>query len=229
MRRWNRKYTYLGLNLGSLFFPLLYSFHPRIAFVKRWKAAGKAILLTAIPFIAWDAVFTRKGYWSFNPKYLTGRRLFGLPAEEVGFFGAIPFACLFIYDILRKRPHLHLPEKPSRIVFLLASLGLILLAFRNKHRPYTFVVSLLTAPALLVFALVPRLRYRGLFLSGYLFHLIPFFLVNGMLTALPVVRYNDKANLGRRIGTIPVEDPIYSLLLLLGNVALYEKFLENKA
>ncbi len=183
--------------------------------------------MTALPFVAWDVVFTRKGYWSFNEKYLTGKRLFNLPAEEVLFFGAIPFSCLFIYDILRKRPNLHLPERPSRAVFLAAALGLCCLAIRNVHRPYTFLVSLLTAPALFAFALAPRQRYRGLFLSAYLFHLIPFFLVNGLLTALPVVRYNDSANLGRRIGSIPMEDPIYSLLLLLGNVVLYERSLEK--
>ena len=57
---------------------------------------------------------------------------------------------------------------------------------------------------------------------GYLVSLVPFFLVNGVLTALPVVRYNDAENVGLRMGTIPVEDSIYLLLLLLLNVNLYE-------
>lgn len=64
----------------------------------------------------------------------------------------------------------------------------------------------------------------GKFYRSYLICLIPFFIVNGILTALPVVTYNNQENLGIRLGTIPVEDTMYMLLLLVMNTILFEFF-----
>jgi len=61
------------------------------------------------------------------------------------------------------------------------------------------------------------------FLVSYAICLIPFLVVNGFLTAIPVVLYNDAENLGRRIYTIPFEDCFYGMLLVLMNVVLFEK------
>jgi lycopene cyclase domain-containing protein len=63
-------------------------------------------------------------------------------------------------------------------------------------------------------------QYRLWF--SYLLSLIPFFGVNGVLTALPVVIYNDAENLGIRLGTIPLDDTVYSFLLLMMNLTFYE-------
>jgi lycopene cyclase domain-containing protein len=60
------------------------------------------------------------------------------------------------------------------------------------------------------------------FIQMYVISLIPMFIVNGLLTALPVVIYDNTQNLGIRVGTIPIEDFLYSAILLLMNVAIYE-------
>ena len=60
------------------------------------------------------------------------------------------------------------------------------------------------------------------FFVTYAISLIPMFIVNGILTALPVVIYDDTQNLGLRIGTIPIEDFLYSAILLAMNISLYE-------
>jgi lycopene cyclase domain-containing protein len=52
--------------------------------------------------------------------------------------------------------------------------------------------------------------------------LIPFLIINGILTAIPVVIYNNDENLGKRIYTIPIEDTVYALTMLLGVVSIME-------
>jgi lycopene cyclase domain-containing protein len=71
-----------------------------------------------------------------------------------------------------------------------------------------------------------RARYLGYFYTAFGFILIPFFIVNGILTGMfideAVVWYNDEANLRLRLGTIPVEDLFYAMFLMLMNVSLFE-------
>ena len=62
------------------------------------------------------------------------------------------------------------------------------------------------------------------FLFSYLIILVPFLLINGLLTAIPVVLYNDNENLGVRLYTIPVEDIFYGMLLIMMNVVGYDRF-----
>jgi lycopene cyclase domain-containing protein len=53
--------------------------------------------------------------------------------------------------------------------------------------------------------------------------LIPFLIVNGLLTSIPVVLYNNEENLNFRIYSIPFEDVFYGMLLIMMNVIGYEK------
>jgi lycopene cyclase domain-containing protein len=67
-----------------------------------------------------------------------------------------------------------------------------------------------------------RFMYR--FFRAYLVSLIPFYIVNGYLTVIPVVIYNSRENVGFNLGSIPFEDHFYLMSLLLMNVYLYEVF-----
>ena len=94
------KYLYLGVNLFAISYPLAQSFEHRIKFSSQWFALFPAILITGAFFLIWDYWFTQMGVWEFNPTYLLGIYFFDLPLEEWLFFITVPFACVFIYEVL---------------------------------------------------------------------------------------------------------------------------------
>jgi lycopene cyclase domain-containing protein len=106
---------------------------------------------------------------------------------------------------------------------------LTLIPFHLQHT-YTLVTMSFSA-AMIAWALLTKSARHWLsgFLLSYAISLIPFFLVNGVLTSLPVVWYNDAQNMGIRLWTIPLEDAIYLLGLLLPIHLIYHALLERRA
>lgn len=217
---------YLTLDLLSVSIPLLASFYPKAPFYKNWRYLWVSTLVPAVVFIAWDIAFTEMGVWGFNQQYLSGIYFFNLPLEEVLFFICIPYACLFTYFALTELfekdylfPHQELISSGLSIVCMI--LGLY-----NMDKWYTGVTFFALGIFLAYQMLILKPRYMGRFYFAFGFILIPFFIVNGILTgsflADPVVWYNDAQNLGLRLGTVPVEDIFYGMLLLVTNVAIYE-------
>jgi len=185
----------------------------------------------AVSFLLWDEWFTRMHVWSFNPQYITGVYLGHLPLEEWMFFFFIPYACMFIYENLRVYFGRHIAKIPLFFFKTTAALlvaTFVTLAIVYRDHIYTFITFTGCAVMLSFFLAVFRMRYFPLFFCMWLVHLIPLFVVNGVLTGLPVVTYNDAENMGIRIGTVPLEDSFYSMLLLLINVSVYE-FLGERA
>ena len=218
------KLTYALLLAGSVLAPFLLSFDRKVAFYKRWKALFPATLITAIVFILWDIYFTKHIVWWFNKEFVTGFFISGLPIEEWLFFIIIPYCCIFIYEV--SRAYIKKEWKafiiPANIVLFIIFLVITVL---NIDRIYTAVnFGMATFIIGLQFFLKTHKTYLFHFYIAYLLSLIPFFLVNGVLTSMPVVGYNDEENLGIRIYTIPVEDFAYLVNLLLMNINLYEFF-----
>lgn len=223
---------YLWLNLLTLAGPLARSFEPRVNFRSRWFASLPSLVIVAILFIGWDAVFTRIGVWGFNPQYLVGVSALGLPMEEWMFFVTVPYACVFSYDCLNYFfPGQWRGQWPRWTALALAVITAFLALVFND-RLYTATTCALSALCMFI-AWWKDPPYLGRFLRAYAVALIPFFLVNGVLTGgvtdAPVVWYNDAENLGFRLGTIPVEDAFYLLVLLWLNIAQYEWRLDLKS
>ncbi|WP_162427027.1 lycopene cyclase domain-containing protein [Pontibacter pudoricolor] len=220
-------YIYLYLNIFTILFPLLLSFDKKVAFYRNWPALLPAILINAVLFIVWDAQFTKNGIWGFNEEYLTGIYLFNLPLEEVLFFITVPYACVFIYDVLNAYITKDLLQPYAKTI----ALGLIILlptiAVFNMAKWYTSITFMLLAILHLVHLRYFGTRYLGRFYLAYLVHLLPFLIVNGVLTYLPVVWYNDNYNLGIRLVSIPIEDTMYSMLMLLLTISVYEGLREK--
>jgi len=217
-----QKATYLALDLFSLAGPLAYGFTRHSGFNRRWRQFLPGLLFTALLFILWDAAFTRAGIWGFNPRYYGGWKWGVLPLEEILFFICIPFACLFIYDAVGRLPDF-LSEKKARLTCAAGCVITFAVAAFSWPKAYTLSAFGLASLCLLALSLGALKPKTGKWVIAYGFHLIPFFLVNGVLTSLPVVLYNPEHHLGFRLGTIPLEDAFYSLSLLSLNVFLFER------
>ncbi len=224
-----KNFTYLLLMLGTMAVPLAFSFEKKVRFYTKLKYLLPAILFSGAIFIIWDLRFEELGIWSFNPEYLLGIYILNLPVEEWLFFIAIPYATVFIYEVLKVQlPHF---EKPN--LFLGVSLVLLVIfaltAYFFRERLYTFFNFFLLT---IYFGYtIFRNRFKQhltKFYLAWLISLVPFLIVNGFLTALPVVEYNDAHNLGIRIFTIPIEDFFYFFLLLLMNLTIFE-YLKNRS
>ncbi|MCH7412985.1 lycopene cyclase domain-containing protein [Belliella sp. R4-6] len=226
------KYLYLFINLLTISFPLLRSFENRVHYAKNWYALFPAILLTGVFFLIWDHWFTVIGVWEFNPRYLLGIYFFELPLEEWLFFLTVPFACIFIYEVLNYFVEKDLFAPIVKSATLSLVILFLIIGFYNLDKWYTSVNFLLAAIILSFHYILFKGRYLGRFFLTYLVSLIPFILVNGVLTGSfideAVVKYNDSENLSIRILTIPIEDTVYSMILLLMNISIYEKIKSMK-
>jgi len=227
----NEHFYYLIIDLASLSFPLLFSFHPSIKFYKEWKPLFLSIVITAFFFIIWDEWFTRINVWSFNHHYVTGIYLGHLPLEELMFFILIPYCLMFMYHCSAR--YFVEPKKESKNlkrISLIIALVILGIGIVNKLKWYTSFTFTITGTVLLVLPYTDfgrRVNWKR-FAIVYLLGLLPFFIVNGLLTSIPIVLYNNQENLSLRISTIPVEDLVYNLLLFTGNVTLYEYFRKTK-
>ena len=223
----NSHFTYFLILGCTLAGPLLLSFDKKVAFYKKWKPLSLAMLIPAIIYIAWDIYFTSKGIWSFNEKYYVKElKVFNLPLEEILFFFVVPYCCVFIYECIRVYfPQIRDKKTGSRILTGLAVILLITgLYFFGKH--YTSWTFIFAAIFIILVSSLGK-YFTGFnataFLISYVVILVPFLAVNGFLTAIPVVLYNDAENLGIRLYTIPFEDIFYGMLLVMMNIAFYEK------
>lgn len=219
------QYTYLLINFFTILIPFLFSFHPKLNFYKTWNAFFPAVFLTGLIFIMWDMYFTYLGVWGFNEQYLIGYKLGNLPLEEILFFFCIPYACVFtfhcLYKIMSWKSNLH---KQMKITLFLATV-LTVVGILNIEKIYTASTFLSLAVLLFVSHFIWKIKWLNKFYIIYSVLLIPFFIVNGLLTGTgieeEVVWYNPESFLNIRITTIPIEDIFYGMELILINLLIY--------
>lgn len=222
------KGSYLLVNFFTILFPIVLSFDRRVRFVQYWPHLFRAMALSGLVFLVWDVVFTQYGVWSFNSAYVLGIHFKGLPLEEILFFLTVPFACLFSYECLNyyvKTDYFARFSKAITWGLLAISVLMVLLYNQRLYTLITFGLCLVLGGVLVW----QKPHWLGRFYLAFLVSLIPFYLVNGLLTSLPIVLYNDAQNCGFRVGSIPFEDHFYSLALLLLTTIFYENFKKRAA
>jgi lycopene cyclase domain-containing protein len=223
----NQKFLYLAIDLFSISVPFIASFYPKAPFYKKWKFVWVALLIPGFFFLIWDEYFTQMGIWGFNEKYLTGITLGHLPLEEVLFFICIPYSCLFTYFALGHLIKKDYFQSSQKWISTILIVGLVLVGIAFIGRAYTGTTFLLLAIFISFEQFYRKATYLSRFYFMYMIILVPFLVVNGVLTGSfiedEVVWYNNQHNLGIRMGTIPVEDTFYGMLLLMMNVSLYDR------
>jgi lycopene cyclase domain-containing protein len=213
--------TYLGLNLCIIAVPLWYTFDERTAYYRRLPALGLSIAVVSTCYLVWDILVTAGGEWSFNSRYLTGVQILNIPLEEVLFFITVPYSCLLLYEVVlyaTKSGSFKLPV----IVVIVSIIALLAASLAVYPQGYTAKALASCGFFLIVALLFDRALIKS---KQYWIWLaicyVPFLIINTVLTALPVVKYNSKAIWGLRIGTIPLEDFFYNYAMLSFYLLVY--------
>lgn len=219
---------YLILLICSLIFPLALSFDRKVAFFRHWPSLIPSLLLTGAFFIVFDIWFAKRAIWGFNPDYHSGIVLAGLPLEEWLFFIVIPYASIFIhYVLIAYFPAKVLSDRVTSGITIILILILALGILAHPGRSYTLVYLLLMI-VVLVISSIMKDRLLNRFYISFLVILIPFIIVNGILTGSfiegEVVWYNPEEITGIRLGTIPAEDFAYGFSMIFINLMLMKCF-----
>lgn len=220
------KYYYLLINIFTIAVPIIRGFEPKIKFFSRWKGLILGVISAGIPFIIWDILFTEHHIWGFNQRYLSGIKLINLPVEEWLFFITVPIACIFIYEVLIYFIKKDILKTISYPFSYLLAITFLFFGFFHNDLWYTGTTLIAAGFFMLLVLILIKPKFLGRFYLGYMVSFIPFLFVNGILTGsfIPeeIVWYNNAENLSIRIFTIPIEDSVYMLLLLLINTTVYE-------
>jgi lycopene cyclase domain-containing protein len=219
------RWEYLIFNIIIVSGPVFLSFIRSVHYFKKWKYAFMAIIPVLIPFTIWDSMVTGRHWW-FNPEYVSGLYIAGLPLGEWLFFVSVPFSVLFIWEIFSVKTEHRISEKLKIIKFLLMCLSIFGIVFWFMGKEYTaLVLFALSITGFVDWRLKTEVLARP---NTYIYLSIVFLLnlvFNGYLTARPIVLYDAQYQLNFRIYTVPVEDVFYGFALILLNTSLYEKII----
>ena len=213
---------YLYINIMIILFPLLFSFEKRIKYYSKIKYLLISILIVGSLFVFWDMFATYRGHWSFNPNYVLGIKILGLPVEEILFFITVPFSCIFAYEGIKyflDESKLFKEMKWPPIIF---GIGFILFALLPIGGEYTSL-ALASVGLTLIFIsfFMLELFSSKLFWIYTSFSLVVFLIFNYLLTSIPIVEYSPSAITNFRVITIPIEDFMFNFSMLTLYLAIY--------
>jgi len=167
-------------------------------------------------FVIWDFLVTGT-WWHFNPDYVTSLTYIPqlrLPLEEILFFITVPFAILtLVENMLSKDWFL---KQLSNTQYLTSIIGAVKLVLGVLLILSVFNTWWYTATVLLLLIVLDynMLKKRSFFL-GFVFTLGATLIFNYYLTSIPIVLYNDMYKSSILIGTIPIEDFGYAVILYI--------------
>ncbi len=218
-----KHFTYFLLLMLLLVISLAFSFGKKVQFYSKLKYLFPAIALTGIIFLLWDMRFIQFEMWYHNPAFLTGLKIMKIPMEDWFFFLVVPYSFVLVYETLKVKFPLWGKPNITVAVSLVLLIVFGLIAYFGREKLYTFFTFFLLA---IYFGYtIFRNRFKehfSKFYLAFLFSLIPLFLIEIAITALPIMEYNSDHIMGLKLATVPVENFGYLFLLLFINVTVYE-------
>jgi len=215
---------YLIFNLIVISGPLSLSFDRKVHFVDKWNNVFRAILISLIVFVAWDAIVTGRHWW-FSDRYTLGIKILRLPIEEWLFFITIPYASLFIWEVFSayfSNRELNRLQIIRSILYFGNPIGIGLFILDKEYTGLVLIA--LGLVALLDWKLKTNIFNQLRTIQYMAISMLAMLIFNGYLTWRPVVLYHEAYQLGIRIFTIPIEDFGFGYALILLCTILYEKF-----
>jgi len=210
-----KPHTYSIIAFFVIAGPFAMSFDTRVFFIQYLPAVIIATLAIGAMYILWDVIVTKQGHWAFNDEYVSTTRILHLPPGEWLFFTCVPYATLFIFEVVRAYFGEGQTSPDLWWIQLVLSIPFFLLIIPFRHKGYTRLAFGSSGLFLFVSAfLLPGFFTAYEYWLFFLFSFIAFGLTNGIYTALPTITYNPKAVTGIRIGPIPAEDFFYNLSYL---------------
>lgn len=82
----------------TLIGPLVLSRDRNITLWQTPSALAKTLVWVSLPYWLWDIAATARGHWHFNPQYVLGMWVAGLPLEEYLFFPVVIFVSIFVWE-----------------------------------------------------------------------------------------------------------------------------------
>jgi lycopene cyclase domain-containing protein len=89
---------YLLVLALTILVPALRARDPNVPLSRRRRDVLLTLLIVVPPYWLWDCIATARGHWSFNPEFVIGIRMFGLPVEEFLFFPVVVFVAIFVWE-----------------------------------------------------------------------------------------------------------------------------------
>lgn len=221
-------YTYLLINLTLLMVSaVLFSFR-RINVLADSKFLILAAFINVFVFSVPTEYLTRVKVIVFNPPFLIGINLWGLPVEELFFSLSMPLCGLAIYLFLNASfPDQRLEKYSLAFSNILMGVCVAILYF-GYHHLYTLITFSLLLVFILYVEYVNKIRFMYKFYRAFLVSLIPFYISSGILNGLPVIQYSEEDTLIFNLFKVPFESTFYFMGMLLLVVYLFEAF-KNKS
>lgn len=212
------KYSYLFFNFVVVFSSLAGVLLYKNGKLPEIKRSIISIMVSAIVFIVWDSIVTGL-WWNFNSQRVLGFTFVNIPLEELIFFISVPWSCLVIWENLKARISGRVSVSVEWLMIMVLAISSYFSWLHELWYTLTVCIGLVVLSVLsLVTGKWLRNKVVVVFGGTVTFLTVVF---NNFLTTF-IVTYNSSVISGIRIGTMPIEDLGYGILLLTAVVGIYE-------